>query len=323
MTSVHARPSPSSSAASPPRSTTIHAMAPQARPNPSGRSTLNVCTNTKAGKASSACGRLVKAAHAAAWSGGVSCGTRTRPTARPSGTLWSESALDIHVPRRCPPPNETPREIPSAALCAVMTATRRMARVAAAVVRRLPLPLRPSHHSLTARRRASVVDATSTRSAPSCSASVSSEPAPARPRCMLCSQVLSQSTANQPTTAATNPTNGAFSWVLLPVAVPCSSGRSVISMAICRIASPMQAAATEFATPTTRPAPFDPPTTLPSNVPDPSTVPSTFPCRGVPVVRALCCCRVLTSHSGSTPKLVHNTDTIDHPITTRDEGSDM
>lgn len=54
-------------------------------------------------------------------------GTRTRATARPSGTLWTARVREMKTPSWGPlaPPKETPMPTPSVKECSVMTKMRR------------------------------------------------------------------------------------------------------------------------------------------------------------------------------------------------------
>eukprot|EP01083_Nonionella_stella_P076971 209952_1 len=100
-----------------------HAMAPPAKPSPTGRNGINVSTNKNAGTAIKGCGRLVTMHHKDAVNFEIFLGSNTMATASPSGTLWTARLAEMKTPSSLPldPPKLTPMPTPSEKECNVMT----------------------------------------------------------------------------------------------------------------------------------------------------------------------------------------------------------
>ena len=115
---------------------TIHSIAPAAKPSPTGRNGRKTCTNRKAGRAISGCGRLDTMLHPPACHTDTSRGTSTRLIASPSGMLWTAIAIVMNNPSVSPSPYDTPTPTPSLNECAVIIPTTMRACIASAPRRR-------------------------------------------------------------------------------------------------------------------------------------------------------------------------------------------
>mmetsp|Transcript_47719 Transcript_47719/g.97095 ORF Transcript_47719/g.97095 Transcript_47719/m.97095 type:complete len:244 (+) Transcript_47719:361-1092(+) len=121
------RRSTSSSASGSNSKNATYSMAPAAKPRPTGRNGKKAWTDMKAGTAIKGCGRDEITAHIDASRRPTPRGTRTRQMARPSGTLWMASVVEMNMPNCEPeaPAKDTPMPTPSARECSVITAMMR------------------------------------------------------------------------------------------------------------------------------------------------------------------------------------------------------
>jgi len=92
----------SSTASTSSSNTATYAIAPDANPNPTGKSGTNFPTNMKAGMAMKGCGSEVKMAHRPVRSMLTLREVKTRATARPSGTLCTAKDKEINLPSVLP-----------------------------------------------------------------------------------------------------------------------------------------------------------------------------------------------------------------------------